>query len=114
MADYYSDWDKWFAEEHDGTAVEFTVCEVQCILEDGFDIGHLSLCAAKGPGNRTGDQAEHNVFLPEERHTVLHRFEATSYIEACQKQYDAMDWGTYMPQDWDVEKGCHTRSGDPG
>ena len=106
---YYSDWDRWFAEKHDGTPVVFTVCEVECTLEDGSDVGHLSLCAAKGPGKRTEDQPGHCVGLLEEKHKVLHRFTASSSIEAAQKQYDVMDWGTYKPLGgWDVEEGRWT------
>lgn len=115
---YYSDWDRWFAEEHDGTPVEWVVCEVACPVEDNgdglTDIDHLSLCCTKGPGTRKDpEQPEHIVALPQEKHTVIHRFEASSYMEAAQKQYDAMGWGTYNPHPgWNVEKGVW-EDGDP-
>lgn len=104
---HYSDWDRWFAEEHDGSPVEWTVCDVALEL-DGEDVGHLSLCASRGPGTRKDpDHPEHSVVHEGEEHTVLHRFTASSTLEACQKQYDAMGWGRYKPHpDWDAEKGC--------
>lgn len=103
--DYYSDWDRWFAEEHDGTPVEWTVCSVDLIL-DGEDTGHISLCAARGAASNDPELSQHNVVHRGEKHNVLHRFTASSLIEACQKQYEAMGWGEYIPHpDWDIETG---------
>lgn len=99
-SNYYTEWDRWFAEEHDGTPVAFTVCEVDT---GGLDCDHLSLCASKGPGVK----GEHSLSFPEkETHRVLHRFTASSYIEACQKQNDTMGFGRYTPHpDWDETEG---------
>lgn len=103
---YYSDWDRWFAKEHDGTPVEWTVCEVTLFL-DGEDTGHLSLCPSKGPTPRNDpEQPEHSIVHQEEEHKVLHRFTASSAIEAGQKQHEVMGWGAYKPHpDWDDQQG---------
>lgn len=112
MADHhYSDWDTWFEEEHDGTPVEYTVCKVACPVEDNgdglTDVGHLSLCSTKGPGIRKDPgQPDHIIALSQEKHTVIHRFMASSMLEAMQKYYDKMGYGTYHPHpDWDVDQG---------
>ena len=101
---YYSDWDRWFAEEHDGTPVEFTVCEVDT---GDLDCDHISMCATKGPGA----EGEHSLSFPgKEKHCVRHRFLASSYIEAAQKMNDAMGFGPYKPHpDWSESEGRWVR-----
>lgn len=96
MDRYYSAFDRWFAEEHDGSPVDFTVCEVDT---GEADCDHLTLCSAMhGPG--------HSKVLPEEKHTVLHRFKACSTLEAMEKYHKIMGWEPYVPHpDWDAERG---------
>jgi len=97
---YYSDWDRWFAEEHDGSPVEFLICDGYLKGDPPDDPNHLSLCATKPDG--------HKLLDFEEKHVILHRFMASSYIEAMGKRNKIMGWGPYKPtEDWDVENGCY-------
>jgi hypothetical protein len=95
---YYSEFDRWFAEEHDGSPVEWLVCEGYLKGDPDDEPNNLSLCSTK-PGG-------HKLLSFEERHVVLHRFMASSYIEACNKRNEIMGWGPYKPDErWDPETG---------
>jgi hypothetical protein len=97
---YYTDWDRWFAEEHDGSPVEWLICEGY--INDEDEPNNISLCATRPDGHKP---------LDFERHVVLHRFTASSYIEACNKRNEILGWeDKYIPHpDWDVAGGCWRR-----
>lgn len=92
---YYSGWDKWFAEEHDGTPCEWLICEGTIKGDD--EPNNTSLCATMPHGHKP---------LAFETHRVLHRFMASSYIEACNKQAEILGWGPYKPHPgWNPDTG---------
>ena len=91
---YYTSWDEWFATEHDGTPCEWLICEGY--LKGDTEPNNISLCSAMPDGHKP---------LDFETHVILHRFMASSYIEAVNKRNKIMGWeDEYIPHpDWDVE-----------
>jgi len=93
---HYSEFDRWFAEEHDGSPVEFAVCEVDT---GPADCDHLTLCNMHG--------GTHSISIPGETHRVLHRFRASSTLEAMARYNELLGFEPYVPDpDWDTERGC--------
>jgi hypothetical protein len=96
--EYFSEFDRWFAEEHDGSPVEWLICDGYLKGDPDDEPNNLSLCATKPDG--------HKLLDFEEKHVVRHCFMASSYIEACNKRNEILGWGPYIPfPDWDVERG---------
>lgn len=92
---YYSEFDRWFAEEHDGSPVNFSICEVNT---GEADCDHISLCNMH--------EGTHSISIPGEKHKVLHRFKACSTLEAMEKYNKLLGFEPYVPHpDWDVERG---------
>lgn len=98
MTEYYTEFDRWFAEEHDGTPVEFLICDGYLKGDPDLEPNNLALCATKPDG--------HKLLDFEERHVIRHHLMASSYIEAINKRNQIMGWkGKYVPHpDWDPVK----------
>lgn len=93
MTEYYTEWDRWFAEEHDGTPCEWLICE--CTLVGDDEPNNVGLCATTPHGHRPPSF---------ETHRVLHRFTASSFIEASRRYNEILGHGPYTPHpDWDAE-----------
>jgi hypothetical protein len=91
--DYYSNWDRWFHEEHDGTPCEWIVYRSHHPEDPAGDDSYTFTPTKPSPS-----------LSPDEEHTVVHRIMASSYIEAMDKYHGIMGYKPYKPfEDWDVE-----------